>query len=292
MFIPYQDVERLGNSEVEGILNGKCYIFPKLDGTCSSLWYNNGIQAGSRRRQLSIHSDNRGFYKSTSTNIRFMKLFKEYPNLMLYGEWLVLHTIKDYLDSAWGKFYVFDILKVGASTLTYLPYILYEDILVKFGIDFIPCIGVLVDPTIDDVKKYLDKNTYLMKKGYGEGIVIKNYDFVNRYGRTTWAKLVRDEYSHENRRKKKKVDKSFVEEMIVEKFVSRHLIDKVYAKICSDNGGWSSKFTQQLLNTIFYDLVREESWNMVKKFKYPTINYKVLKAVTFSRIKVIKKELF
>ena len=29
----YQHIEKLGRDEVEGILNGKCYIQPKIDGT-------------------------------------------------------------------------------------------------------------------------------------------------------------------------------------------------------------------------------------------------------------------
>ena len=34
----YQHIEKLGRDEVEGILNGKCYIQPKIDGTNSVLY--------------------------------------------------------------------------------------------------------------------------------------------------------------------------------------------------------------------------------------------------------------
>ena len=34
-FQKYMHVERLGKEEVEGITSGKCYVFPKLDGTAS-----------------------------------------------------------------------------------------------------------------------------------------------------------------------------------------------------------------------------------------------------------------
>jgi hypothetical protein len=41
----------------------------------------------------------------------------------------------------------------------------------------------------------LDKNTHLMQDGeIGEGIVIKNYDYVNKWGRVVWAKIVRNEF--------------------------------------------------------------------------------------------------
>ena len=39
-FKKYQHVERFGNIEVEGIELGKCYIFPKIDGTNASIWIN------------------------------------------------------------------------------------------------------------------------------------------------------------------------------------------------------------------------------------------------------------
>ena len=34
----YQHIERLGTSEVEGILNGEVYVYPKLDGTNGQAW--------------------------------------------------------------------------------------------------------------------------------------------------------------------------------------------------------------------------------------------------------------
>ena len=61
-FKKYQHLEKLGREEVEGINIGECYIFPKLDGTNASLWYENGtLYCGSRNRILTIDNDNAGF---------------------------------------------------------------------------------------------------------------------------------------------------------------------------------------------------------------------------------------
>ena len=38
MFVKYQHIERFGTQETEGIENGTCYVFPKIDGTNASLW--------------------------------------------------------------------------------------------------------------------------------------------------------------------------------------------------------------------------------------------------------------
>ena len=93
-FSKYQHVERLGTTETNGIEMGMCYIFPKIDGTNSQLWFNNGLQAGSRNRHLEVENDNAGFYNWALKQEMFTKFFDKYPNLRLFGEWLVPHTLK------------------------------------------------------------------------------------------------------------------------------------------------------------------------------------------------------
>lgn len=62
-FLKYQHLERFGTTEVENIELGKTHVFPKIDGTNASVWLdkNGNIQAGSRKRHLSLDSDNAGF---------------------------------------------------------------------------------------------------------------------------------------------------------------------------------------------------------------------------------------
>ena len=79
-----------------------------------------------------------------------------------------------------------------------------------------------------------------------------------------------------------------VEEEIVERYVSAHLVDKEFSKI----ENWSSKSIPRLLDTVFYCLIIEELWNVLKEHKNPTINFKTLKALTIQRIKQLKPEIF
>ena len=37
-FRKYQHIERYGRNEVLGIEQGVCYVYPKIDGTNSSVW--------------------------------------------------------------------------------------------------------------------------------------------------------------------------------------------------------------------------------------------------------------
>ena len=58
--------------------------------------------------------------------------------------------------------------------------------------------GKLTNPTVEGLQEYLKiANHFLIddREKAGEGIVIKNYDFVNRYGRIVWAKMLTEDFS-------------------------------------------------------------------------------------------------
>lgn len=290
-FIKYQHLERFGTIETEGIDRGMCYIFPKIDGTNSSLWWNRGLQAGSRNRHLTLENDNRGFYEWALEQSSFQDFFLEYPQLRLYGEWLIPHTLKTYQESAWRKFYVFDV--IGESG--YLPYDEYSELLDKYDIEYIPPICKIENPTYERLISLLERNTYLIEdgKGTGEGIVIKNYDYKNRFGRVVWAKIVKNEFKakHQKVSVTEVKESKIIEQEIVEKFVTKSLIEKEFAKIESESG-WSSKFIPRLLNTVFYCLVKEDSWNFIKEHKNPTIDFKRLLYFSNNRVKELMAHLF
>lgn len=291
-FKKYQHLERFGTVEVNGIEDGMCYIFPKIDGTNSSVWFNNGLQAGSRKRHLSLESDNAGFYEWVLQQDNLKEFFVDYPTLRLYGEWLVPHTLKTYDDKNWRKFYVFDVMEGD----NYLQYEEYKILLEKHNIEFIPPICKVKNPTYERITKQLDKNTYLIKdgEGIGEGVVIKNYEYVNKYGRITWAKVVNNDFKMKHQKvfdvsEIKEVE--LVEQKIVDKYVNSVLVDKEFSKIESENG-WSSRFIPRLLNTVYYCLVKEEAYNFTKEFKQPTINFKTLNRFTTIKVKELRPDLF
>lgn len=291
-FKKYQHLERFGTSAVDGIEAGVCYVFPKLDGTNASLWWNEGLRGGSRNRELSFEKDNAGFFEWACNNDNLCNFLDDMPHLRLYGEWLVPHTLKTYLDSAWRDFYVFDV-RDGDR---YLPYEEYKELMDSYGVNYITPICKIKNPTDETLFKCLDKNNYLIKdnEGVGEGIVIKNYNFKNRYGNIVWAKIVRTEFKMKNQKvfvPSEIKEKNTTEEKIVAEYVTGTLVEKEYSKIENENG-WSSKMIPRLLNVVYYCLVKEESWDFVKKFKNPTINYKRLMSLTFAKVKELKPELF
>lgn len=290
-FKKYQHVERFGTIETEGIENGMCYVFPKIDGTNAQLWWNGELCAGSRNRELVVGADNAGFYEWAKKQTVFKDFFAEYPNLRLYGEWLVPHTLRTYEESAWRNFYVFDVMDGDE----YIPYDEYSKLLEKYGIEYIPPICKVENPTYERLIAQLEKNDYLIEdgKGTGEGIVIKNYDYRNKFGRIVWAKIVTNEFKAKHRKKDvtEVKEAKIIEQEIVEKFITKSLVEKEFAKINAE-AGWSSKFIPRLLSTVFYCLVKEESWNFIKEFKNPTIDFKRLQYFTNSKVKELIPHLF
>ena len=288
-------IERFGTDDTEGIDQGECFVFPKIDGTNSSLWWEAGnpsrLCAGSRNRELSLDNDNGGFFNwcvSQPQGEMFARFFRENPNVRLFGEFLIPHSLKTYREDAWGKFYVFDVM----VDYSYLSYDLYQPLLEEYGIEYIPPVCKIKNPTYERLIEQMMKSSYLIEdgKGAGEGIVIKRYDFKNKYGRTVWAKIVSNEFKakHQKTSVGEIKEKKMVEEEIVKKYITKSLVDKEHSKI----EGWSSKQIPRLLNTVFHCLVTEETWNFIKDHKNPTIDFRRLYYLTTIRIKELMPELF
>jgi hypothetical protein len=298
MFKKYMHIERFGTDEVENIELGRCYVFPKLDGTNASTWLVNGeyryLGAGSRNRLLTEDNDNAGFCAYVNKHDGLTGFHSNYRNLRLYGEWLVPHTLKTYREDVWRRFWIFDVLNDETDQL--MSYEAYKPLLDEHGLDYIPPLGVITNGEYENFIHTLKQNNLFIKdgEGVGEGIVIKNYDFYNRFDRQVWAKIVATEFKEQHYREMGAPEKEgrLLEEVVAQEYVTSALVDKVYSKIAGEQGGWSSKFIPRLLETTFYDLVREELWDIVKKHKNPKINFKTLKALTINRIKELKPEVF
>lgn len=294
-FQKYMHLERIGTSEVEGIEFGTTWVFPKLDGTNGQVWQEDGeICTGSRNRVLSVHRDNAGFHNWAIYQSNLKQYLAKHPSYTLYGEWLVPHTLTTYRDDAWRRFYVFDVMDRATGAM--IHYENYKDGLSCHGIDYLAPIAVVKNGSLENYIKCLDKNVFLIKDGcgVGEGVVIKNYEWQNKYGRVTWAKLITNAFKEKHHKEMgaPEVGGVVLEETIANEFVTQHLVDKVQAKIALDNNGWQSRFIPQLLGVVWHDLITEEIWEILKKYKNPKIDFSILNRFVIIRIKSLKQELF
>ncbi len=293
-FTKYQHIEKFGSNEVEGILNGTCYVSYKIDGTNGSIWLgdDNELHFGSRNRELSLDKDNAGFMNTITKDTELceeLKIFlHKYPKYIIYGEWLVPVTIKRYKLDAQKKFYVFDIYDTETGS-----YVNYETYSVAFDyfykrINYIPIIAKLENPTLDDIKKCLEETgKFLITEGLGEGVVVKNYQFKNVFGRTTWAKMLTEDFlktkqvhrqvNHEN-----KIENS-VEYKISSLLTIEH-ISKEKAKLLENRQTeWKPEYTGELMSRVYFEFLHDNLDIILKKFHNPTINFSVLKKLLDAR---------
>jgi hypothetical protein len=299
MFVKYPHLERFGTDEVDGINLGQCHIFPKIDGTNASAWMEGSwLAAGSRTRVLTVEEDNAGFcawlLKDPAAE-PYRQLLVEEPTLRLYGEWLVPHSLKTYREDAWRKFYVFDVLDESGE---FLHYDEYWPICQKYGVEAIPCGLKARNPTYEILLDAAQKNRYLLQEnaGAGEGVVIKQYGWRNRFFRTTWAKLVLNAFKDKHIAAMGGAvrDVPMVEEKIVEEFITPHMIEKIIAKIrlSKDEAAFGARDIPRLLGETFHDLVTEELWEAIKKHRNLKIDFRALNHLAIGRVKHLKPELF
>ena len=296
MFQKYIHLERFGTTPVDGINAGICHIFPKLDGTNASFWMEeDGIfRCASRNRELDVCNDNAGFMNWAITQDNLKLMAAALRGYRFFGEWLVPHSLKTYRDDVWRQFYLFDVLTPSGE---FLHYDTYLEIAQIYRLQYIPCTLKITNPTYEDLHKQAMSNTFLLKEGqgHGEGIVIKQYGWKNRYGNSAFAKLITASFkeAHILTMGGSVVTHDMVEEKIVNEFLTSHVIDKIVAKIANEEeGGFTAKHIPRLLHTAYYDLITEEIWNAVKKHKNPKIDFKMLQHFTTKQVKQLNPQLF
>jgi len=245
----YQHIENKFTSlQCEGLTKtGTITVQSKLDGSNCQVWYDaksNKIRVGSRNRLLSIGSDNKGCYQKLSNDERFIAFFKEHPNVKLVGEWLVKHKV-EYVEEAYNELYVFDAIEFDSEDdngkATYYDYTDLANVLNSYGIKFVPAFVFdhkLVNTYLAEFFKsdvgislcnFLCKDA-TSEKAIGEGVVIKNYSYKNRFGRSVWCKLINEEWYKLNAKVKKQkvyipsgLEDAFVSERLTEHFLSKEL---------------------------------------------------------------------
>jgi hypothetical protein len=183
------------------------------------------------------------------------------------------------------------------------------------GLDVIEPLCMIQDPSEAQLRTQLEVNTYLIQDGagVGEGVVIKNYSWRNKYGRQPWAKIVKNEFRERNARAfgvTHKQGEFTVERAIVDEFVTPTLVGKTRAKVVLDiaNGAgidlgepntqnqveedYRGRVIPQLLGRVWHDLITEDIWSILKKYKRPVIDFGKLEKLTLMRVKELAGDLF
>jgi hypothetical protein len=285
----YQHIERLDVDckEIEGLLKGPCYIFEKLDGTNGRIWKDfdsNEIKYGSRNQELSLDADNHGFMNAMSQDIRITDgfLFAKYPTYVFYGERMIKNTIT-YRPECLRKFMIFDIFDTLRGE--YLTYEQVSHICTENKLDYIPVATILVDPTIEELTTIANELRSLYSvDGKPEGIVIKNYNYKNPFGRQTRGKIVLQSYKEE-KYKPKPVDGTEKEAKFVE-MLDIEYINKEKAKIVGE-GEWDSKLIPKLMGITKHEFMVDNLITFISKNKGPVLDFGLINRLLDQKIKTL-----
>ncbi len=296
----FTHVERMDETKIDvsSFLKGQVWCFSKLDGTNACVWAdeNGNIHCGSRKREITIDHDNADFmlFITTDKSTEALRNFLvENPNLIVYGEWLngwsgrkQAGTIKQYIDPGFWIIAVFDV-----DAGNYLYYNIYADLLDGIYDKIDRPIEVFDHPTKEQIVNLLKDNHFnLPDDTDGEGIVCWNYDYRDQFGKVKIAKIVAQEYL-EKKGQSKKIKTPFVreglEQDIVDSFISSADCEKCKQKIITSLGidEWtnSGKEIGMFLNMLYTDLIQEEMWSILRRFKNPIIDFSILKECVFIR---------
>lgn len=287
MFKKYPKIRRLEAEENHGLLEGECYIQEKIDGANTSIWSVDGIlRCGSRNGEK--ESGFRGFVDYARAHPGINQLLKDFPHYRLYGEWLVRHTLP-YDEASYKQFYLFDIVDDSQGLETgynYLPLKATYSLAAKHDIKTPDLLAVLSNPTMEDCSNFVGKSSLGPK---GEGVVIKNYDFINKWGNGSFGKIVAQSFKEDNAivfGGNSKKSEFYYETRTMLKYVNAARVRKAVNKLMNIlDEKLDLKHTSRISNAVYQDVLTEEIWNIQKDI--PFINFKKFKNLVYRKAKDI-----
>lgn len=276
---------------MEGILDGVCHVEEKLDGANASIWIDKRgeITCGSRNRELTEGFN--GFVDFVKTDPAINNLMKSHPNWRLYGEWLVRHTIQ-YNETVYKKFYLYDIttVKDGEEPEEFFSRERVREIGEDYGIPMPQHFGSFENPTEEQLKAYLGV-TNLGEKG--EGIVIKNETFRDKFGNHNYAKMVTEEFKENNAVTfggNNKHSDTYWEMYIVNKYMTLPRVQKIMHKIQPEiEERLDLKHIPRVANTAYHDMITEEIWEIANKVE--SVDFNSLKRCATKKAIQIYKDI-
>lgn len=267
----YKDIERLKDKYATAFKPGEhITITEKIDGANASIVVNeNGtLTACSRRNELSESNTLQGFYNFVQTLVPEDVATVLTTRYILFGEWLVKHTIK-YPEDRMRQFYVFDIY--DTETEQYMPWEFTKTVAAFLNLKTVPLFYDGPFTSWEDIYSYVGK-TEMDAEPTGEGIVIKSQDRLdNKFsGTPEYVKIVAKEFSEVHDSKPHNVDpeklaaktaaeelaKTIVTERRVEKSIQKLVEDGIISETWDEHD--LGTIAKHLPRAVYNDCVKEE----------------------------------
>lgn len=273
----YFKIHRLGKEETDGILDYELTVQEKIDGAnCSIFWHEGEVRCGTKNRMLP--KDEEGNFKLlieyVNANDKLEPFLRENQNLVLYGEWLVRHTIT-YPDEAYRQVYLFDVYDREADTWARQETV--REVADALGFQY-PHIFAEGKLTQAEIEEFVGKSNIAPA---GEGVVLKADGFVNKFGDTVYAKVVHQKFKESNAivfGGNNKHSDTYWEMYVVNKYCTVARVQKIMQKLQAEvPERLDMQHTPRVTQTCFHDIVTEEMWEIVNKA--PALDFKKLKTL-------------
>jgi hypothetical protein len=288
----YQHIERMGTEEVEGLLDGTVVVQPKIDGANATIGWDhkkNGPVICTRNAPVSICSNPpTGFRGLVEYILARPDIWDLAQRWTIRGEWLVKHTLQ-YPREAYNQFYVFDLQCMDG---TYVNPGVYIPMLEERNIHYVPVIATLDHPTLEDIQALVSGPSWLNEtRGQKEGVVVKRYDFVNKWGQTTWGKIVASEFGA-TKEKNHIASTESLELQFAQQAVSVDSVQKIMGKIVDQKGTCTVRDMAQILGVAWHDAWEDHLWDFVKKGHVGSFNFLDAKKNVENEVRAIALEYF
>jgi hypothetical protein len=263
----YMDVVRLGHRSTIGVLNegDQIVIQEKLDGANASFKRDgNRILAFSRNTQLDEHETLRGFYQWTQT-LNPLELLE---GVIYYGEWLVKHKLN--YGSNMQQFYLFDIYNEFLGE--YVDFLMVKGEASRLNINLIPVFYEGQYQSFEHLMSFVGQSQL---GNVGEGVVVKNVNYKDRFGHQKFVKLVSEGFAEVQKQKLPKDPNAPQppESKFVNECLTKARVEKLLYKLV-DEGTLDEQFSIEDMGTIlknlggrvFEDMMKEESDSLPQEY--------------------------
>lgn len=267
----FMDIERLKDGYAQGFNVGDHIVIQeKIDGANCAIRYDSEtdtVVAQSRKNILNLSNSLRGFWEWSQTLNKETVKAALGDNLVLFGEWLVPHSIK-YPEEKYNHAYFYDVY--DTSTETYLPQSDVKNIISKLNLIYVPVFYDGEFISWEHAMNFVGKTEFGGE--YGEGIVLKNQDrLTDRTNRFPfYVKIVGEQFTETKGHKVKVVDPDKLKSLEENKALAATIVTEArIAKILNkfvDEGilpsDWGAKempiVAKNLTKAVYEDCIKEE----------------------------------
>lgn len=265
----YMDIERLKDKYVDGFQKGDYIVVQeKIDGANFSIRYNeeeDAITSFSRKNILDFSNNLRGAWEwSQKLN---KELVKEVlgTNLILFGEWLVSHTIV-YPNDKYQNAYFYDVYNV--ETGNYLKQDEVKNIINRLGLIYVPVFYEGEFESWEHLRQFVGRTD--LGGENGEGIVVKNMTRLNDPNTRLpfYTKIVGEKFAEKKSIRQvdpDKLEKRARLQTIVDSVVTEGRVTKLVHKMVDEGiipEDWDehnmSVIAKNIGREVYYDCLKEE----------------------------------